>query len=520
MRQAGETARFPGQDPLRLAGAPAASPPPDSQGGGSASSKLFPLATDAMSILTSRTVNLGSLTGKGAAQPQRARRRMRGVSFWIDGNASFGTRDATGQRNGLDFSTSGISFGADRRFGEQWVLGVGGGYARDKTDVGTDGSESKAQGYAAAFYGSYQPGRNFFVDGLIGAGTLDFETRRFVSPVSAYAQADRDGYQVFGSLAAGYEHRDKGLLVSPTGGSIIPGPPRSGHGEGAGQFALTYFKQTATSVQGALGLRAESAHATNFGWAAPRMRIELRHEFEGDRLAQLAYADLLAQRYAVSTGAISRNALAVGIGSDFVTRDGLTIGVDYQYLHTFGENASHAFRVRICQGARRSGLDRGAARGRRAGGPSARHPGRCRLHVRRQRHPLPDARRHPFRPLLQRERWQSHHHPAHRHTRALVGGSVGGEKFRNYNGLSRIPPAATGELQYRPPGSSALPRSRCSGARRRKTTSRSCATATARRSASRGGSRSRTASSSSPRSPTTSATPTARCSPPGTIPGA
>ena len=63
---------------------------------------------------------------------------------------------------------------------------------------------------------------------------------------------------------------------------------------------------------------------------------------------QLAYADLIGgPRFAVSTGPISANALAVGIGSDFVWRDGLTIGIDYQLLHSFSDSSSHAFRVRI-----------------------------------------------------------------------------------------------------------------------------------------------------------------------------
>src|SRR6185436_15220166 len=34
------------------------------------------------------------------------------------------------------------------------------------------------------------------------------------------------------------------------------------------------------------------------------------------------------------------------------------------------------------------------------------------------------------------------------HVRALAGGSVGGEKFRNYDGLSRVYGTATGEVQY------------------------------------------------------------------------
>ena len=96
------------------------------------------------------------------------------------------------------------------------------------------------------------------MDGLIGVGKLDFEMQRFVAPVSDYARSDRDGYQVFGSLAAGYEHRDKGLLVSPVRRLDYSADRLDQATEaGAGQFALTYFKQNTSSVQGALGLRAD-----------------------------------------------------------------------------------------------------------------------------------------------------------------------------------------------------------------------------------------------------------------------
>ena len=448
---AGDTA--PGQDPIRLAGASAPPPLPDGQGGAAVINKLAPLATDAMSIMTSRSVNLGSLTGKGAAAAAPGAEQDAGINFWVEGNASFGTRDAKGDASGVDFSTSGISFGADRRFGEQWVLGMGGGYARDKTEIGTDGTRSRAQGYAGALYGSYQPGRNIFIDGLIGAGTLEFDMHRFVAPIATYAEATRSGYQIFGSLAAGYEHRNNGLLISPYGRLDYSRDRVDQVTEtGVGQFAVTYFKETTTSVQGALGVRAESAHATSFGWAAPRMRVELRHEFDGDRQAQLAYADLLAQRYAVSTGAIARGALAIGIGSDFVTRDGLTLGFDYQYLHAFGENASHAFRVRLSKE-----LDGpGSTAALRAAAGTATAP----LDIRVDVGYMYDD--NVTRSRTTGDKLFDHAYsvnagkviviPVTDNIRGLLGGSVGAEKFRNYDGLSRAYGSATGEMQYRASG--------------------------------------------------------------------
>lgn len=450
MRQMGaEPPALPGQDPVRVASA-SASPQRDAQGGGSAFSRLFPLVTDAASILTSRSVNLGNLAAHATGTDGSAR-NPGAVNFWVEGNASFGTRDPTAGRSGLDFSTSGISFGADRQFGDQWALGIGAGFARDRTDIGTDGTQSRAHGLSAALYGSFQPGRNLFVDGLIGVGKLDFEMQRFVAPVTDFARSDRDGYQVFGSLAAGYEHRANGVLVSPYARVDYSADRLDQATEtGAGAFALTYFKQNTSSVQGALGLRAESVHATHFGWAAPRIRVEYRHEFQDERLMQLAYADLIGgPRFAVSTGPISRDALAVGIGSDFVWRDGLTIGIDYQLLRS-SENASHAFRLRISKE-----LD-GPGPGSALHGAAA--PSGPPLDIRVDAGWLYDDNVTRSRERSEMLGDQSYSLnvgkvitiPLTSHVRALVGGSIGAEKFRNYDGLSKVTAGFSGDLQYRP----------------------------------------------------------------------
>jgi len=441
---------FPNNSAVRVASAPAALHLPDSQGGGPGL-KVFPLVNDALSLLTTRSVNLGSLAGNGGGADGSAR-ALGATSFWIEGNASFGTRDPTGSRSGLDFSTSGISVGADRRFGDQWALGIGAGFARDKTDIGNDGSQSRAHGFSVAAYGSYQPGRNLFVDGLIGVGALEFDTQRFVAPVNDFARADRDGYQVFGSLAAGYEHRANGVLVSPYARLDYSADRLNQATEaGAGQYALTYFRQTTSSVQGALGLRAESIHATSFGWAAPRIRVEFRHEFQGERLVSLAYADLIGgPRFAVSTGAVSRNALAFGIGSDFVLRDGLAFGIDYQLLHSFSQDTSHAIRLSISKELDGPGSTSALRRASASSGTP--------LDIRVDAGYLYDD--NVTRSKDSADKLSDHSYsvnaskviiiPVTDHARALLTGFVGGEKFHNYDGLSRVLGGVQGEIQYRP----------------------------------------------------------------------
>ena len=429
----------------RVNNAPAA---PRIGGEGAPEAKLFPFLNDAFSLLATGSVNLASLSPRSPGRDPAAG-GADGVNFWLEGVANFGSRDATGGRSGLDFSTHGVSAGVDRRFSDQWVLGVGVGYARDNTEIGTDGSDSRARSYSITGYASYQPTPTTFVDGLIGIGALDFDSQRYIAPIDAFARADRDGYQIFGSLAAGYEHRAGALLVSPYARLDYAADRLKQSSEtGAGQYALTYFSQTTPSLQGALGLRAESVHDTSFGWAIPRIRVEYRHDFQGERLASIAYADLIGgPRFAVGTGALSRDSIAVGIGSDFVMRNGLTFGVDYQLVYSSSQETNYAVRMRLSKdfGGGGSSL-RGLSSS--AGKPLDIQVDAGYMfddNVTRANNSTDQLADRAYSLNLSKVAI----FPIIEHLRALVTGYLGGERFHDYNGLSRIFAGVQGELQYR-----------------------------------------------------------------------
>jgi len=420
-----------------------------SPGGGSSVGFLFQLANDAQMSLKTRSINLAALAGPGATAPGED---AGGFSWWIDGVASFGSRDATGSSSGFNFSTNGISMGFDGRYSEQLTLGAGVGFANDRSRIGTDGSESRADAYTVAVYGSYLPTRNTFVDALLGYTRIDMETARFVAPANDFARGSRSGKQLFGSIAAGYEHREKGLLVSPYGRlDLVVDRLNQSTETGAGQYALTFFGQKQNSVQGALGVRAESQHATSFGRVAPRVRMEFRHDFEGERLATMAYADLLnGPRYAVATGPVVRDALVFGIGSDFIFRGGLTIGADYELQRSHEQNTNFAVRLRVSKA-----LDgRGAASTDWLSAPLDiqvdagylfdDNVGRGKVdQLGDQAYSVNVSKVAIFR--------------LNANTRAMVTGLVGGEKFRNYDKLSRVTVGANGDLQYRASGEFAAP---------------------------------------------------------------
>jgi uncharacterized protein YhjY with autotransporter beta-barrel domain len=402
-----------------------------------------------------RAVNLGAAAGAGDLPGPNAG----GLAFWIGGDVRFGTRDNAGAQN-TTFKSDGISAGVDRRFSDQLILGVGVGFGRDKAAIGTDGSVSKATGTSAALYGSYQPTANTFVDALLGYGIINFDGQRYVAPLNSMAAISRGGSQVFGSLATGYEFRDNGILLSPYGRiDFSIDQLKQASETGVGAFSLTYFDQTSRTLRTALGVRLESSHETDFGLATPRVRFEYQHGFEGGAGAQIAYTDQInAQRYSSTASGIDRNSIVLGLGSDFVLRNGLTIGVDYQLLRSFSQETSHGIRFRL-----KKELDGKGS----SGGPllpsieSSMPPlgirvnagytyddnitrGRDEADKRSDQSYSADVSKGWFFPLTE-------------HSRALLALSGGGEKFLTYAGLNRLFGTVIGELQYRPSGEFSAP---------------------------------------------------------------
>ena len=426
-----QPARMPGESgPLREAGFLPAS-----------------FASTLLSAATTRTLNLsgGSDRAGASSGPQG------GTGLWIGGNLNFGSRDQTSDSSSLRFSTDGVSVGIDRRFSDRLALGIGLGYARDQTDIGSDGSMTRSKGSSVALYGSYQPGDNTFIDGLIGYGALNFDTNRFVAAANDFARGERKGEQWFGSLAAGYEHRSEGLLLSPYGRLDFARDRLKQYTEtGAGLSALTYFEQRVPTLQFALGLRAESVHETAFGWALPRLRAEFRHDFKGEGQATLAYADLFSgPTYSVTPAVDKRNSLLLGIGSDFILRNGLKLGVDYQIQRMSGVDHNQAIRIWLARDLDGKGYTPGLLSVKTSAIPVRVEAGYTwDSNVNRAR----DAGDKLADRVYSLGVGSNTAVSLGETSRLLVAGFANGDKFGRYPGLDRLSGGGQGELQYRASG--------------------------------------------------------------------
>jgi uncharacterized protein YhjY with autotransporter beta-barrel domain len=427
---------------------------------GAAAAEPFPFSAEIVAMVTSRSLSVAKASeGGGGGSAGSAMAASSAPSFWVAGNANFGSREPNGNRGALDFTTNGISVGVDKRVSRELVLGLGAGFARDRTDIGSDGSRNKSSGYSFVGYASYQPGSRVYIDSLIGIGSLDFKTRRYVEAINAFAEGDRSGRQLFGSVAGGYEYRNNGVLISPYGRLDFSSDKlKDGSESGAGQYALTYFGQTASSLQGAVGVRAESLQATSFGAATPRVRLEYRREFQNARDASVGYADLAGgPRFTFKNPGVARNQLAFGFGSDFIRRDGIKIGFDYEVLHSFNRDTNQSFRLNFTKD-----LDgRGAPFALSALSLTPQRPMDIQIETGYNFDDNVTRSKLAADKLIDRStsmsggkgfvfKFDNSENEFLRKTRAIVTASAGAEKFQNYDGLSRATGGLQGEVSYRP----------------------------------------------------------------------
>ncbi|RFC61868.1 autotransporter domain-containing protein [Fulvimarina endophytica] len=266
-------------------------------------------------------------------------------AVWTGGYVNFGDRDDAGFD--FDYTTTGLSGGIDYRFSDSLVAGFGVGYGRDASDLGENGTKSRGEAYSAAVYGSWNATEGLYIDGLVGAGTLDFDSRRFVTSDGSAIDGERSGRQLFGSLTTAYEIRNERLLLSPYGRVELSRSWLDGFSENsAGIYALTYGDQTVDALSGVLGVRGSYAFAMDWGVLTPGFRVEYAHDFAGDSDVLLGYSDIGTTPYELTTEGSLRDATSFGLSLDADVLTDWSLGLDYRT--TFGvDEQNHAFGLTI-----------------------------------------------------------------------------------------------------------------------------------------------------------------------------
>ncbi|WP_425479521.1 putative Ig domain-containing protein [Xanthomonas arboricola] len=271
------------------------------------------------------------------------------LGLWVGGAIRSGSLDKQSNSNGVEFQTDGLSVGADYRVAQSLAIGAGLGWGRDDSDVGRNGSHSKATAYTMALYASFHPGKAFFFDTLVGYQLLSYDLRRYVTDDASMAEGNRDGKQWIASLSTGADLQRGELQITPYARVDVARATLDGYVEdGVAPFALRYDDMDVATTTGNLGLRLEWRREVAWGRLTPQLRVEYQRDFQGRGDATLSYADLNGGPfYRAGQSAFDRNRLMVGIGAALLTEQGLSTRLEYRGITDGDSNNDQTWMINL-----------------------------------------------------------------------------------------------------------------------------------------------------------------------------
>ena len=291
----------------------------------------------------------GNGLGNGAGQGGGSGNGNKAFGMWASGMIRSGNHDGRNGSADVDFETDGVSIGLDYRFNEAFVLGGGVGYGTDSSDVGSNGSRSEGRAYTFALYGSYSPGEVFFLDGLWGYQTLDYDLRRFVTTNGNFVNGNRGGSQWFGSVSAGADIGAGDWQFTPYARVDVAKATLDGYTEtGDAIFALRYEEMEVDTTTGNAGVRIDYRRETSWGIFSPQFRVEYQHDFKGSGAQTMRYADLLSGPfYRATFSDFDRSRWMFGLGLLFDLNNDWSFKVDYRGLIGNGEDRDHGVQLNV-----------------------------------------------------------------------------------------------------------------------------------------------------------------------------
>ena len=293
----------------------------------------------------------GLLGGGASADPSRAFGKL---GLFVNGQGSFGDQGTTLQSPGYDFSTAGLTAGADCRFTDNVVVGAAFGYLRTKIDRAGTVSDSSINGYSLSVYGTYYIKDQFYVDSILTYGRNDYgidrRSERLASSGSGTTvdriTASTDGDQFSASASGGYDFRTGGLSFGPTGRVTYIRVHIDGFSEHGpvGSNAARIQDQTVESLTTALGGQATYAISTAWAVLLPLVSAEWEHELKGDR--RVLAGRLVSSPATLLTAQASapdRNYFNLGVGVTATFPRGISAFVHYEEQLGRAHFTNHSF---------------------------------------------------------------------------------------------------------------------------------------------------------------------------------
>lgn len=231
---------------------------------------------DGKSALTLDGKSSVGMDGKGGKQiVETPLERAHRWGFFIAGTGTWGDLESTGSARGADFTTGGVTIGADYRVNRHFVIGAAVGYAHTASELSGDGDFEVNSGKGSLYATLY--GGGFYLNGVVGGGYGSIDTKR--RTFGGYARGQTDATDFNALLGTGYDIRHGAFTWGPVASLQYTTVGIDGFTERGTPGALRIGAQSQDSLQSAVGLKAAYSRRLGGVVLTPGIRAQWQHEY-------------------------------------------------------------------------------------------------------------------------------------------------------------------------------------------------------------------------------------------------
>ena len=157
---------------------------------------------------------LASLTNKLQASLNNNSSKIKSStwSFWSTGDISMGRQDATITDRPKEIHTSGLTFGADKKIGDNKFGGFALRYAQNNSSVSFTDQSSEMESLTLNFYGTIPKNETHYTNMILGYSLLRIDQK-----YQGKKTGNRNGHQLFASANFRSKNKNGRLNFSPSG---------------------------------------------------------------------------------------------------------------------------------------------------------------------------------------------------------------------------------------------------------------------------------------------------------------
>ncbi|MFK7855781.1 MAG: autotransporter outer membrane beta-barrel domain-containing protein [Granulosicoccus sp.] len=276
------------------------------------------------------------LSGGAAAAPS-----IENVELFITGQISDGDIDGRRLQQDADLSASQVTFGADYRLSDNFIVGAGIGIFQQSTDFSNTAGDSEVEGTNLTFFSTYSRESVGYLDVVLDIGTNEFDFSRQISldgadQVLAVSSTDSSSYSL--SVGVGKNFRFSGWDVGPYARAALTRASVDGYSEQATSnqtgfgSTLSIGSQSISSTTLSVGATVARVVNTSKAVLVPQASLEFAIEADGDKdpLSAFFLADPNQQVFVVDGEERDTSSANLGIGATAIFAKGRSAFAYYE----------------------------------------------------------------------------------------------------------------------------------------------------------------------------------------------